>query len=1304
MSVKLKDKSSGNSSPPPLNLPAYYDNAASFTLSPDKRQFIHGSLQELATPIVLQAASEPLRITHSGNLACLPSLNGMNRAYYSPDLSATLISLGHLQSCGAFYTCDPARPRTHVLIYSSVGGPLIGTAQRTHGTNMLPADLTALALDSALTASPYCGVVAATKEATAPSPPPGLSGPGQVVHRGRRLTAEQIKRCDVVEIYHELYHHPSDASLSEIFDTGKAMPSTFLTGADVRNNRFLRGPCNHCLAGKFTGTSHPSSTTLPAQVPGELVSFDPHLLHSPAPGGYTHEVSYSDEHTGFQIVVGAPSKSVASMTAATTAVMARYFNANGHRLQRLHGDAENVNRALVGNVGLLGVRLGVAGPGEHAQRLERNWRTVTEHSSAVLSSMCYWLPSTYEHELHKDAADVRNHIPNTQSRPLTPEEALAGRRTPLPLLFGTVCMVTQFEEKRGDIAEIHGVSPRGVAKSEVGVYMGMDRLSDLPRFLLANGAILPRKVYTALGRHVVPFNWLPKHVLRIPLPPSLDDVGEDSVSGAVVNTVVQVPDAQASAAVIAAITGTPPVLSLPSEPLEIGTQSNSSPIPVPAPAVIQMRSQLAELTSLVRRDIAGDLTVREELLKRASALRAPSVTPSSVVPTVPLVSIPAVHTVTPQSEFLSSPSPVPPPSQVPVSLSPPSQVPVSLSPPSPVPLRRSPRFLKGTSFHSALVATLLRSQRPAVLRKSFLVRDAAARNQEFRRAHPSIIHNRATSVRPVPIPPAHSEMSFRQAQRVFTPEQFEVATAKELTKQFVTYQALKTIQPKDVEPDAVFLRSHLLYKWKMDGRYTCRMPLDGKNQPPATYGDTWAGVSDPANRIVMLALDIAYVVTHDKVDKLICFNADVPGAFLQNKLPRSETGGLMLYTRMHPLLPVVTLGNGQRGPLPNSLAELKGSGYGLKNANRIHDKEFVKVMLRIGYTQHPCDQYVFRKRCPIDPTDFCHFSTHVDDLGGQCTSTFLFEELKAALKERYGEDMEFHINGSGICGQQQERTADHIQVHMGKAIRAAVHSAGYDGVPGALTPSIVTPGGLFGPSTGPLLSPQHAAEFATANGKLIHTLPVRHDIQMVLKHLCTKTAAPTTSDELMQQQMYRFLKSHPDRGPCFSLKKEHYPDGVVLHGSSDASHATHTETGYGHSAYTISVGKGNGVMVAYSGPETNTVSLSPHGAEYMAGGRLARAMLYYRQFAEGLGYPQTEPTKWYTDSETSISLTSAPAVSRNSRHIEQYAHLLRHLYKAKEIDPRHLGTHEIIPNGLTKTLGPTDYIYHQHQLFGAFRS
>ena len=138
---------------------------------------------------------------------------------------------------------------------------------------MLPADLTPLALGSGFSAAPYCGIVVTSMEGSHTSPPPGLPSRGQVVHRGRRLTAEQIKRCDIVEIYHELYHHPSDASLSEILDTGKAVPSTFLTGADVRNNRFLRGAAQ-AQDGGHPGVCLSCDDSRPADPPNECISYD----------------------------------------------------------------------------------------------------------------------------------------------------------------------------------------------------------------------------------------------------------------------------------------------------------------------------------------------------------------------------------------------------------------------------------------------------------------------------------------------------------------------------------------------------------------------------------------------------------------------------------------------------------------------------------------------------------------------------------------------------------------------------------------------------------------------------------------------------------------------------------------------------------------------------------------------------------------------------------------------------------------------------------------------------------------------
>ena len=142
-------------------------------------------------------------------------------------------------------------------------------------------------------------------------------------------------------------------------------------------------------------------------------------------------------------------------------------------------------------------------------------------------------------------------------------------------------------------------------------------------------------------------------------------------------------------------------------------------------------------------------------------------------------------------------------------------------------------------------------------------------------------------------------------------------------------------------------------------------------------------MSDPTNRIAALALNIAYIVTNDKVHNKILWHADVPAAFLQNRLPRSATGGKMLYTRMPSFLPEkTTLGSGAPGPLPNSLAEFIGNCYGIKNANYIFDQSFITLLIDLGYRQHPLDSYLFRKQCPVDPTDFSEVSTHVDDLSG----------------------------------------------------------------------------------------------------------------------------------------------------------------------------------------------------------------------------------------------------------------------------------------------------------------------------------
>ena len=65
-------------------------------------------------------------------------------------------------------------------------------------------------------------------------------------------------------------------------------------------------------------------------------------------------------------------------------------------------------------------------------------------------------------------------------------------------------------------------------------------------------------------------------------------------------------------------------------------------------------------------------------------------------------------------------------------------------------------------------------------------------------------------------------------------------------------------------------------------------------------------------------------------------------------------------------------------------------------------------------------------------------------------------------------------------------------------------------------------------------------------------------------------------------------------------------------------------------------------MDTHSTAEPSGVALSPCEAEYIALGRCAKGVTFYRQFASDLGFPQTQPTIILEDNLPAIALTTAP--------------------------------------------------------------
>lgn len=392
---------------------------------------------------------------------------------------------------------------------------------------------------------------------------------------------------------------------------------------------------------------------------------------------------------------------------------------------------------------------------------------------------------------------------------------------------------------------------------------------------------------------------------------------------------------------------------------------------------------------------------------------------------------------------------------------------------------------------------------------------------------------------------------------------------------------------------------------------------------------------------------------------------------------------------------IATLPSDLPSPLAGRLAEITGCCYGIKQANHEFDEDLTLLLTNAGFIPTPSDHHSFYKRCPDNPLDSLTLNMHVDDGWHITCSNRLLIELKDILTSRYG-PIAFNDASSGVCGVRLTRHTNHsCTLDQGPHITKFLHRAGMDLVPPSLTPSTAS---LFDPPTD--ITPVDKTKFLRINGNLVFLLPIRHDIRKEVVHLCSRNSAPTQSDLTKQIHLLRYLKGCPNLGPTFSAEPSHYPDGVTITAAADSSHACHSN-GHSHYAHIIRIGNHSAPFVVHSAAETSSVALSPCEAEYLALGRCAQHVQYYRHFAADLGFPQNNPTIILEDNQPAINLTVAPQVTRKSRHIALKMHYIRFLFKSKQISPKYVGTNDMIADGLTKSLPPTKFLWFRAQLLNS---
>jgi hypothetical protein len=509
-------------------------------------------------------------------------------------------------------------------------------------------------------------------------------------------------------------------------------------------------------------------------------------------------------------------------------------------------------------------------------------------------------------------------------------------------------------------------------------------------------------------------------------------------------------------------------------------------------------------------------------------------------------------------------------------------------------------------------------------------------------------------------------------------QQINDAVATEIHKQTEKYDTFRELtHANPMESDAFKVSSLMFIKFKNCGRVTARLAACGNRQPPESYSDTYAPTSDHPTFALTVAAYYANAIATNTVPSLIHAAFDVPGAFLQERLPRSATGGKQLVMRLPHNLP---------HRLAGKWVEVVGAVYGLKQSNAIFAAGFAKTLATIGfypaydpeYGPHTApDAALFHYADPLHPSLKCTVPMHVDDGQILCTCPLILARLKNTLTKRYGE-MTWHDVALQHCGTTITRyPTGAVAFDMTTHIIKMLTKLGMDNIPAALTPSSPS---LF--RTHSNTTPADPPKYQRVVGDLTYITKNRHDISKNTYVHQTKLQTPTQGDYQNAIRTLRYLKAFPATKSMY-----HTTEGALLCGHVDASHANQ-ENGTSTTSLTLTIGSTSAPIYTKTFAQ-DTVALDPCTAEYYGLSPLCKLILRYRNLLAAIGFPQHSPTPIYTDNLPSINIALASNLPRKSRYIDARHHFVREQLQQRKVCLRQRNTNDLGPDLNTKNHGPT---------------
>lgn len=444
-------------------------------------------------------------------------------------------------------------------------------------------------------------------------------------------------------------------------------------------------------------------------------------------------------------------------------------------------------------------------------------------------------------------------------------------------------------------------------------------------------------------------------------------------------------------------------------------------------------------------------------------------------------------------------------------------------------------------------------------------------------------------------------------------------------------------------------------KYRLDGtieKRKARLVICGYAQRyGVNYEETWSTVV--RHEMIRLALAIS------AMEKLELLQFDIKCAFLHGTID----------TLLYCWQPEGCVENGKEEWVCKAL---KGQ-YGLKQASRLFNVHFKRLLEDMGFKQTLCDSCVYigcAKGVKV------YILLYIDD--GLIMSSL--KEANEEVASQIGKSMEITIgSGDYYVGYEINRHSDgSITLTQQAYIRELVLKYGLEDARAANVP--MQPNEEIPQETQEVNNPN--LPFPNVIGSLIYPTMMTHpEAVYSVGRLARRMAKYTPHDFHLAKYVIRYLSGVRDFGIHFDPCSENHSH--VLIGFCDADFANDPESRKSTSGWLFMLCGG---IISWSSQRQSIIALSSCEAEYTCLSEAAREAIYLRGSLKEWGHPQANPTTIFIDNQSAIRWANNPENHKKSKHIQVKQHFARKAVEDGEISLSYIPTNEQTADILTKPL------------------